>query len=90
MERSHRRATQTKSKAEDMKAKASDLIFVSQIKRDGSGTMPVSEPYIKILQESEYHKDRLHDLHCLSITEGTYIICEFNSFVVKLNPKFRV
>lgn len=58
-----------------------ELIFISQIRRDGSGTDPVDDEYIKHLQN-----DKLY-LNCLSITEKTYIACGFNSFVVKLKDQ---
>lgn len=54
-----------------------NLIFISHIKRDGSGTTPV-EQSPKHLQEHSFK------LTCLSITNGTYIASDFNLFVVKL------
>lgn len=50
-----------------MKAKAKDLIFISQIKRDGSGTAPVSESYLKAMLENTLMKDDEFDLYRLSI-----------------------
>ena len=55
-----------------------ELIFISWIKRDGSGTEKISKKHLNILQEDEF------DLTCLSLTEKTYIASGFNSFVVKL------
>lgn len=63
-----------------MKAKGKDLIFISQIKRDGSGVNPCTEPLYN-LDETEFQ------ITCLSISNGTWIASEFNSFVVKLKPK---
>lgn len=63
-------------------AKASDLIFIGQIKRDGSGIVPVSEKYIKMMSENKFVGD--FKLRRLSITEDTYIAFNFNVFVVKL------
>ncbi len=61
-------------------AKAKELIFISQIERDGSGVKPVPEKYINfMIKEDEYF-----DLIRLSITEKTYIASNFNLFVVKL------
>ena len=67
-----------------MKAKAEDLIFVSQIKRDGSGTHPVEESYLRAMEENELMKNDKYKLNSLSITEETWIASGFNSFVVKV------
>lgn len=60
-------------------AKGSELIFISLIKRDGSGT---------ILNDNSFDMSRCDDttfrLSSLSITNGTWIASEFNSYVVKL------
>ncbi len=54
-----------------------ELEFISCIKRDGSGTSPIeAEP--KHLQETTFV------LAGLSITLGTFIASEFNSYVVKI------
>ena len=57
-----------------------ELIFISSIKRDGSGT-----------NLFDYHSNDMSHLDNtkfsitrLSISEDTYIACEFNSFIVKL------
>jgi hypothetical protein len=56
-----------------------DLIFISQIKRDGSGVnTDLSEEYIKMMEND------LFNLTHLSLSEKTFIASEFNSFVVKL------
>lgn len=55
-----------------------ELIFISQIKRDGSGTSDVEDRYIKLM-ECDVFK-----LTCLSLSNKTYIATAFNSFVVKL------
>ena len=66
-----------------MKAKAYQLIFISVIKRDGSGTESVnSEEIIKLL-EAFGNRDKKYKLNCLSMSQGTYILSEFNSYVVK-------
>jgi hypothetical protein len=67
-----------------MKKKADELIFISQINRDGSGTMPVRESYLKAMKENTLMKDEDFKLHRLSISEDTYIAFNFNAFVVKL------
>jgi hypothetical protein len=56
-----------------------DLIFISQIKRDGSGVdIDISKEYIKMME------DDLFRLTVLSLSEETFIAREFNTFVVKL------
>lgn len=65
-----------------MKKKASELEFISQINRDGSGTRKVSESYIDLMVSRPCPE--LFELNSLSITNGTYIASGFNSFVVKL------
>jgi len=67
-----------------MKKKASDLIFISQINRDGSGTTPVPEDYVKMMTENKLCKDDKFKITGLSMTEKTFIASGFNSFVVKL------
>jgi hypothetical protein len=52
-----------------------ELIFISVIRRDGSGTDPVKDA--KHLDNTNF------TITCLSITKGTYIASEFNSYVVK-------
>lgn len=53
------------------------LEFISRIKRDGSGTEPADN-------NDGSFDDTLFNLQCLSITLGTWIASEFNSYVVKL------
>lgn len=60
-----------------IKVKGSRLEFISSIKRDGSGTYPVDVEIPSL-------NDTIFTLTSLSITNGTYIASEFNSFVVKL------
>lgn len=55
------------------------LEFISRIKRDGSGTEPI--------EDSKHLDDTKFNLTCLSITKGTYIASEFNSFVVKIKKE---
>ena len=70
-----------------MRAKASELEFISQINRDGSGTTPVPESYLDSMLNNSLMKNDLFYLTCLSLTEKTFIASGFNSFVVKLkNP----
>ena len=63
------------------RVKGKYLKFISQIKRDGSGTVPVEPTYVDLIREDVF------DVNCLSITEGTYIANGFNSFVVKVTDK---
>lgn len=67
-----------------MKKKAYQLEFISQINRDGSGTHPVSESYLKAMLENDLMKKQYFELHCLSMTEHTFIAFNFNAFVVRL------
>ena len=62
----------------------SELIFISQIKRDGSGTFPVPQDYLDALLTNEFMKKEPLYVRRLSISEDTYIAIWFNSFVVKL------
>lgn len=56
-----------------------DLIFISQINRDGSGTdTNISKDYINMM------RDDVFKIFHLSLSEKTFIAIEFNSFVVKL------
>lgn len=58
--------------------KGSRLEFISWIKRDGSGTEPITDDYLKILQDEKF------DVNCLSLSENTHIASGFNSFVVRI------
>lgn len=60
-----------------VKVKGSQLEFISFINRDGNGTTPV-------IAEILNFDDTIFTLTSLSITQGTYIASEFNSYVVKL------
>jgi hypothetical protein len=64
-----------------MQVKGRKLEFVSQISRDGSGTVPVSKSYIRMM------KDDIFEIRCLSLSERTYIASGFNSFVVRFKTK---
>lgn len=63
---------------------AHELEFISQINRDGSGTTPVKESYLKSMLENPLMKKETFKLHRLSLTENTFIAFNFNAFVVKL------
>lgn len=67
-----------------MTKKPTELIFISRIKRDGSGTKKVFKKDIKHLTTNPFAKETLYKITCLSISEGTYIASEFNSYIVKL------
>lgn len=64
-----------------MKKFGRELEFISWINRDGSGTKPVSDSLVEILQEEKFK------LHCLSLTQKTFIVHGMNSFVVKIKPE---
>ncbi len=67
-----------------MKKLARELIFISQINRDGSGTVSVEEGYLKAMLDNALMKDEPFYVQRLSMTHNTYIAMGFNSFVVKL------
>jgi len=72
-----------------MKKKGKKLDFISFIKRDGSGTIPIgtewdtTKEYPKI-DEVSYLNDEVFRVKLLSMEEETFIARGFNSFVVKL------
>lgn len=70
-----------------MEKLAKDLIFISQINRDGLGTSPVSESYLKSMLENKFMKDEKFNVNLMSISKKTYIAIGFNSFVVKLKEE---
>lgn len=63
-----------------MKATAKELEFISQIKRDGSGVIEITNIDLEYFR---LYNDKF-DLYCLSKTHETFIAHGFNSFVVKL------
>ena len=63
-----------------MKATAHELEFISQIKRDGSGVIEITNIDLEYFR---IYNDKF-DLYCLSITHKTFIAHGFNSFIVKL------
>lgn len=70
-----------------MKKTPSELIFISQINRDGSGTTPLSEKYQKAMAQNPLMIKEKYKLIQLSMTENTFIAHGFNAFVVKIKPK---
>jgi len=67
-----------------MKKKASELEFISQIKRDGSGVTKIKESFTKVMEGNNLMLNDVFEINCLSISEKTFIASGFNSFVVKL------
>lgn len=65
-----------------MKKKASELIFISKIKSDGSGVSRVFKRELHLLNNDPRKEE--FNLTRLSISEDTYIASGFNSYVVKL------
>lgn len=63
-----------------MRLKGRKLIFISRIKRDGSGTEPLKHGDKKHLYSEEFK------ITCLSLTLKTYIASAFNVYVVKIKP----
>lgn len=62
-------------------ATGKELIFISRIKRDGSGVTDVSK------EKMDWLNNTIFVLNSLSISNKTYIACEFNSYVVRLRKK---
>lgn len=58
--------------------KGKDLVFIGRINSIGT--------HVENLYGTDMSNldDRTFSLNCLSITFGTYIACEFNSYIVKL------
>lgn len=67
--------------------KAYQLTFISQIKRDGSGTDPVDKDMLNMMRTNKFSKDDFFKLHTLSLSQRTFIAIGFNSFVVRLNSR---
>ena len=72
--------------------KGKDLIFISLIKRDGSGTIPVGTQWNEKSDHPktdtvDYMDDDFFELHVLSLTHKTFIAHGFNSWVVKINHR---
>jgi hypothetical protein len=64
--------------------KAKNLVFISRIKRDGSGTAKVFKKDIRHLTENMFAKEEDYLVARLSISNDTYIAIGFNSYVVKI------
>lgn len=56
-----------------------NLEFISRIKRDGSG--------VESVDDCAWMDKYRFNLQCLSITLGTWIASEFNSYVVKIKKE---
>jgi len=67
-----------------MRKKPHELIFISRIKRDGSGTKKVFKKDIKHLTENKFAANEDYEINTLSMSEKTFIASGFNSYVVKL------
>lgn len=61
-----------------------ELDFISIIKRDGSGTIPVTEKDILFFEENMFAAKEVFRVFHLSLTQKTFIAIGFNSYVVKL------
>ncbi|UZS00240.1 hypothetical protein [Chondrinema litorale] len=61
--------------------KGKHLLFISRIKRDGSGTTEIDEDQVNALRDESFSMSRL------SIKQDTWIASGFNSYVVKLPKK---
>ena len=65
-------------------AKAKDLVFISQIKKDGSGVIPVDNDTIQKEHDNPFASNIDYELLGLSMTLGTYIAGRNIVYVVKL------
>lgn len=63
------------------KLKGSQLIFISRIRRDGMSLEICNK------DDMNYINDELFELRILSLSKGTYIASNFNSYIVKLKNK---
>jgi hypothetical protein len=77
-----------------MEKKGKQLKFLSFIKRDGSGTVVCGSPWndtmgIPKVDDMSYEDNETFTLHCLSLSERTFIAHGFNSFVVRLKRDTR-
>lgn len=63
--------------------KGKDLIFISRIERDGSGTAAISSDHRKMISDEAFN------MNCLSISNETWIASGFNSYVVRLTTRTR-
>jgi hypothetical protein len=75
-----------------MRKKGKNLEFISWIKRDGSGTIPVGTEWDEDMNfpktdDVSYLDDEYFSLTSLSLSKGTFIASGFNSWVVKLKNK---
>lgn len=66
-----------------MKKKANELIFISKIKRDGSGVVLIT-PEMQLNLETDKFIDDEFEINTLSLSNSTFIASGFNSYVVKL------
>ena len=56
----------------------SELEFISEINRDGSGTEKIPESYLAMMKKETFR------VYCLSISRKTFLASNFNWFVVRL------
>lgn len=72
-----------------MEKKGHELIFISWIRRDGSGTVNCGTEWNESMDspkvdDMSYLDDETFTLNCLSLSKQTFIASGFNSFVVKI------
>ena len=58
--------------------KGKDLIFISKIKRDGTGVEKLSQKEIKFLQNTEF------ELKSLSMIRNIFVAINYNSYIIKI------
>jgi len=67
-----------------MTKKPNEMIFISKIKPDGSGTQMVSKRELNMLNKNKCMSETEFNINILSIPEETYIASGFNSYIIKL------
>ena len=67
-----------------MKRYASELEFIGQVKKDGSGIEEVTPEFIRSMTENPLVRNDKFKLKRLSLSHETYLAFNFNVFVVKL------
>lgn len=61
-----------------------ELEFISRINRDGLGVSEIPKSFLQACETNSLMRNDDYELFSLSITEGTYIAINFNTYVVKL------
>lgn len=76
-----------------MKKFGKELEFISWVKRDGSGVIPIGTEWNRETSghpktdDMSYQDEDEFELNIISLTERTYIASGFNTWVVRLKDK---